>query len=145
MKLKATFYLLNYDFSPEFAESNYDGKPSENNRYYDWEDELALTNEILEIKTHREADYFLMGQFPDGKKFNEKVPNMLLFECIGQNGESTWLGCSESIIDSYEIITDDNTISLTVTMAENEPLSNPVPGIYIGVSSFPKSLIIEEN
>lgn len=36
MKLKAHFYLLNIDFSPEYAEANHNGEESENNIKYEW-------------------------------------------------------------------------------------------------------------
>lgn len=141
MKLNVHFYLLNYDFSPEFAEAHHNGQPSENNRYYDWEDEFTLTNAIKSVSILRHANYTLKGYRADGELFEEKVGNMILFEAHGEDGTLTQLGCSESILESYELVEKDKAFFLAVTLAENEPLSNPVTGIYIAASDFPKNLI----
>ena len=42
MKINAHFYLLNDDFSPEYAEANHGGKESDNNPLYEWEDEFSV-------------------------------------------------------------------------------------------------------
>lgn len=141
MKFTAHFYLLNYDFSPEFAEANHNGEESENNRYYDWQDELSLKNGIKSIEVKRETSYFLKGERDNGTLFSEEVPQMMIFEILGEDGSITKMGCSEVLVEMYEIAEEEDEIILTVTMAENEPLSNPIPGIYIAASFFPKALI----
>ena len=141
MKLNVHFYLLNYDFSPEYAEANHNGQPTENNRFYDWEDEFSLTNDITHVEVLRHANYTLKGSTEDGGSFEEKVGNMILFEAYGADGTLTQLGCSESILDSYELVEKNNELFLEVTLIEREPLSNPIVGIYIAASEFPKNLI----
>lgn len=141
MKLNVHFYLLNYDFSPEYAAAHHGGEPSENNRYYDWEDEFTLTNEIQKVTVLRHANYSLKGTKGDGTEFDEVVNNMILFEAIGTDNTITQIGCSEEVLDSYELVETDDKTTLEVTLIENEPLSNPIPGIYIAASAFPKSLI----
>ena len=49
MILSAHFYMLNDDFSPEYAEANFEGKESENNPAYEWEDELELSEGLENI------------------------------------------------------------------------------------------------
>lgn len=141
MKLNVHFYLLNYDFSPEYAEANHNGQPSENNRFYDWEDEFSLTNDITHVEVLRHANYTLKGSKEDGVSFEEKVVGMILFEAYDADGTLTQLGCSESILDSYELVEKNNELFLEVTLIEREPLSNPIVGIYIAASEFPKNLI----
>jgi hypothetical protein len=141
MKLNVYFYLLNYDFSPEYADAHHNGQPSENNRYYDWEDELVLTNKIDRVSILRHANYVLKGMKGNDTAFEENVCNMILFEAYGVDGTLTQLGCSESILHSYELIENETEFILEVTLEEREPLSNPIPGIYIAASEFPKNLI----
>lgn len=142
MKFEAHFFLLNYDFSPEFAEAHHNGEPSENNRFYDWEDELALKNEVEDVTVLRHATYKLQGTKGDGSSFVEPVAEMVLFEIKGTDGSITQMGCSERALDLYEIDKQkEGKIILTVVLNAREPLSNPVPGIYIAAQDFPKSLI----
>ena len=88
MKCRIHFYLMNEHFSVEHAEAHYNGEESEMNPKHEWEDELALTNEVDEVIEHENAIY-----------------------------------------------------PIQVTLKELEPMSNPVPGIYIAAQEFPKELI----
>lgn len=133
------FFLLNDDFSIEHAEANHDGKESENNRKHEWEDELAITTQVTGMEMHEGTGFPLQGQFPDGKDFQFDITNMRLFELDGE--QKTIVGCSESLFDSYEWVEEENFV-LKVYLKDYEPLTNPIPGIYIAAQEFPKELII---
>ena len=141
MKCTAHFYLLNEHFSIEHAESNHNGEESESNLKHEWEDELEITSTISEIIELQKSSYFLQGSLPNGESFNEEVKGMRIFELKTEDGESTLLGCSESILDSFNLDEIDNKYELNVFIKDNEPMSNPVPGIYIASNEFPKALI----
>ncbi|PHR47607.1 MAG: hypothetical protein COA32_06510 [Fluviicola sp.] len=139
MEFKAFFFKLNEDFSPEYAEANNDGKPSENNRLYEWEDELILKNDIKSVEVLEGETYILKGEI-NGESFEEEVKDMLLFNILGEDNSTTQMACSNVLIDKYELI-EDNQIELRVFFKGDEPLSNPVPGVYIALQDFPKRLI----
>lgn len=139
MECKACFFKLNEDFSPEFAEANNDGKPSENNRLYEWEDELVLKNDIRSIDVLEGETYILRGEI-NGNSFEEEVKNMFLFNIIGEDDSITQMACSAVLVERYEVLEEDK-IYLNVFLKGSEPLSNPVPGIYIALQEFPKSLL----
>lgn len=140
MKCTAHFYLLNEHFSVEHAEANHNGDESEFNIKHEWEDELEITTSITEVKVLEKASYFLQGVLPTGEEFKEEVKGMRLFELVAEEG-NTLLGCSESIMDSYELNEKDGAYVLNVYIKGNEPMSNPVSGIYIASKEFPKALI----
>lgn len=139
MEFKACFYKLNEDFSPEYAEANNDGKPSENNQLYEWEDELVLKNDIKSVEVLERGIYTLKGE-QNGESFEEEVKDMLLFNIVGSDDSITQMSCSSSLVEKYELI-EEETFLLNVFFKGSEPLSNPVPGIYIALQEFPKSLI----
>ncbi|WP_417265442.1 hypothetical protein [Brumimicrobium sp.] len=140
MKCTARFYKMNYDFSPEFAEAHHEGKESENNRLHDWEDELAITTDVVDIEVLENSTYTIQGE-KGGEAFSEVVSNMLVFNLIGAEGEITQMACSHVLVQNYEIEKGDDFIHLNVYLEEREPLTNPIPGIYIAIQDFPKSLI----
>lgn len=140
MKCTARFYKMNYDFSPEFAEAHHDGNESENNRFYDWEDELSITTEVKDIEVVDNATYTLQGE-KGGESFSEEIQNVLLFNIIGTDGAVTQMACSKSLVLKYDINREEEAIDLKVYLEEMEPLTNPVPGIYIAIQDFPKSLV----
>lgn len=139
MRFTASFYKLNDDFSPEYAEAQNNGEPSANNRLYEWEDELALKNQIISVETEEKSAFILRGQ-RDGNEFEEKIDDMTIFNIVGEDGSVTEMACSRELIEKYELL-ENNEFKLEVFLKGTEPLSNPIPGVYIALQKFPKSLI----
>lgn len=142
MNCTINVYMLNEHFSQEHADVNFDGKPSANNRLYDWEDEMRITSPVSGVIEHRKVSFPLQGELPSGAVFNHEVKNMFLFEVLSENQPSTFIGCSESILDSFEQKQEGETISLKIFIRDYEAYANPIPGIYIASKEFPKELII---
>ena len=139
MKCKIHFFLLNDHFSIEHADANHNGEESEMNRKHEWEDELQIKGDVTEIIEHEKAVYPLKGSFSDEKAFSFDVPNMRLFEIVTES-ESTFVGCSESILETTELKEND-FYELSIYIKDFEPMSNPIPGIFIAAQEFPKELI----
>ena len=139
MKCKIHFFLLNEHFSVEHAEANHNGEESEMNRKYEWEDELQIKGDVKEIIEHEKAVYSLKGSFSDEETFSFDVAKMRLFEIVTEL-ESTFVGCSESILENAELKEND-LYELSIYIKDFEPMSNPVPGIFIAAQEFPKELI----
>ena len=141
MICKAHFYLLNDHFSEEHASANYNGEESELNRKHQWEDELEINTEITGVEVLENESYFLQGSLPDGKPFNNEVGKMRMFNVV--NGEQiiAQLACSESIISSFDIEKTEDLTTVKIYIKDDEPLANPVSGIYIALQEFPKDLI----
>lgn len=141
MNCKINVYLLNEHFSQEHADAHFGGQPSANNRKYDWEDELKITTAVREVIEHRKVAFPLVGELPDGTSFSHEVKNMMLFEIVSEGHPSTYVGCSESILDSCSQRIEGTSIFLELVIKDYEPLANPIPGIYIASKEFPKELI----
>lgn len=134
-------YLLNEHFSPEYAEAQYGGKDSENNRRYDWEDEFAITSSVKKIEVLKDVEYPLRGVLPDGKEFSYDVTSMLLFKIISDDAPETYVGASQSIVDRYEQEDLEGKVRIRIYLKDYEPMANPIPGVYIASKEFPKELI----
>ena len=52
----------------------------------------------------------------------------------------TQMACSESIVESFEFLDEAGNKRLNVYLKEEEPHTNPIPGIYIALQEFPKEL-----
>ena len=140
MKCRLHFFLLIEHFSIEHAEAHFGGEESEMNLKYEWEDELEIKNEVKEIVVHDYTKFPLQGELPDEGPFSYDVEGMKLFEIVAEDEPSTYVGCSETIIDGYEIDATEDEIVLKVYLKGDEPMSNPIPGIYIALKEFPKEL-----
>ncbi len=140
MNCHVHFYLLNVHFSQEYADEHNNGQESELNLRYEWEDELSITTPVEEVVMHEQAVYPIRGVMPEGEEFSYDVKGMRLFE-LKSGEQSVYVGCSESILDSFEEEVVDETITLRIYLRDYEPMSNPVPGIYIAAQEFPKELI----
>ncbi|MDC3253179.1 hypothetical protein OAU25_02900 [Crocinitomicaceae bacterium] len=141
MNCSVHFYLLNDHFSIEHAEAHFNGEESELNRKYQWEDELEIKVGVSDIQTKENGSYSLQGDLPDGTSFDHTVSNMRLFEILNNGVCVAQMAVSESILSHHEIKKGDTDIMLKVFIKDNEPLANPIPGIYIAAQEFPKELI----
>ena len=140
MRLNVHFYMLNEHFSQEHADAQHNGEESENNLRFEWEDELSVNTDIKEIRTSRKATYTLKGQLTDLDNFAYDVPEMILFDIISLDETITQMACSESIVESFEFLDEAGNKRLNVYLKEEEPHTNPIPGIYIALQEFPKEL-----
>jgi hypothetical protein len=138
MECTVHFFLLNDDYSPEHADAN-GVEESAINRKYEWQDELKITTDVSDVIEHAKAVFPLRGQLESGEEFSHDIEDMRLFELCGNS--PLVVGCSESLIESYNVERDDETIRLKIFLKDYEPLSNPIPGIYITTGAFPKELI----
>ncbi len=140
MRCTVHAYMLNDDFSPEHAEAHFDGKDSENNRRFDWEDELHIKSDVTGISMHEFVSFPLEGTFPDGTSFRHEVANMRLYEIVSSDGPTVFVGASESILERAEQIKEGDVLTLHIYLKDYEPWANPIPGIYIASKEFPKEL-----
>lgn len=138
MALTVRVYLLNDDFSQEYADTHNNGNESELNRHYEWQDELAVTSNVKNIEVIENGTYVLSGQMPDGHQFSYDVPRMRLFNIESTDSNDLLIGCSESLLSKFNI---EGTGLIEIYLKDYEPLSNPIPGIYIAAQEFPEDLI----
>lgn len=140
MQLNVHFFMLNEHFSQEHADAQHNGEESENNLKYEWEDELSIKHPVKSVNTVRKGTYTIQGVLGDDKRFAYDIPNTLVFEIIGEDDSVTQMACSESIIESFELIENESGKRLNVYLLESEPHTNPIPGVYIALQEFPKEL-----
>ena len=144
MTCRIHFYLLNDHFSQEYADEHNNGEASELNRRYLWEDEFEIKAEVTNVAARRSETYPLQGQ-NGSEAFTEEIPDMRLFYVQNKEEPVALVGCSEVLLDSYSIEESGETLVLTVFLKGEEPLANPVSGIYIATKDFPKSLISDDQ
>jgi hypothetical protein len=141
MECKIHVYLLNEHFSAEHAEAHHNGEESENNLKYEWEDEFSVTSSVEAVEVHENVSFPLQGEMPDGTAFLHDVENMFLFEIKSSDAPSTFIGASKSIVEEHELIKEETRFVIRLFLKDYEPMSNPIPGIYIASKEFPKALI----
>ena len=139
MKINAHFFLLNDDFSPEYAEANHGGKESDNNPLYEWEDEFSVSEDLEDVVVEEKSVYLLQGETNDGP-FSYEIPNMLVARLKMQNGIVGAFAISESIVDSYTFEIEGEVADFKVYIKDYEPLADPIPGVYIASKEFPTDL-----
>ncbi len=143
MKCQINVFMLNEHFSQEHADANFGGQPSTNNRLYDWEDDMNITSNVTEVLEHRKVAFPLQGEMGDGTPFRYDIENMFLFEIQSEDAPTSYIGCSESILNRFEMEKKEDAIFLRIFINDYEPYANPVPGIYIASKEFPADLAVE--
>ena len=140
MRLNVHFYMLNEHFSQEHADAQHNGEESENNLRYEWEDELSVKSDVKEVGFLRKSIYTIKGYLTDTETFAYDIPEMIVFNIALEDGTITQMACSESIVENFELIEETEGKRLNVYLKEEEPHTNPIPGIYVALQEFPKEL-----
>lgn len=143
MILQAHFYLINDDFSPEYADANHQGQESENNPRFEWEDEYEVSENLKEVRIHRQGSFSIQGQLPNQDTFRCELRNMCVIEMLLNDGQSGYFGVSESILDSIEEEKTDDTHIVRAYIKDYEPFGEAVTGVYLASKEFPTELIFE--
>ena len=86
------------------------------------------------------SEYILQGTFADGNDFTFSVPKMRLFEITSSDAPICYVGASESILHSVDLLKEDDGFKITIILKDLEPMANPSPGVYIASKEFPKDL-----
>ncbi len=140
MRLNVHFYMMNEHFSQEHADAQHNGEESENNLRYEWEDELSVKSDVKEVGVLRKSIYTIQGYLTDTETFAYNIPEMIVFNIVLVDGTITQMACSESIVENFELIEEIEGKRLNVYLKEEEPHTNPIPGIYVALQEFPKEL-----
>lgn len=130
-------FLKNNSFSEDYALEKYDGKDSPENIRYEWEDEFRLTDDSEVLEIVRDQPFVLAGEIGEGKAFHYEIQDVIQFIFHGEDG-STPIVFSEQCLDEY--IIDHDKKRLKVYLNDDEVVENPIPGVYIVLSAFPKEL-----
>lgn len=130
-------FMNNELYSQEIADAQNGGEESQDNKLYEWEDEMNLRGDIMEVDEEKDSIYSIRGEKGDGESFEIQVPKMRLFNFIKEDNSVIQIACSESLYFDHELIINDKILSLFL---KGEPYANPIPGIYITSREFPKEL-----
>jgi hypothetical protein len=141
MRCSVHIYCINSLYSQEFADTHHDGLPSEDNREFDWEDELSIKDEVLHIEEKPDSIYTLQGYMPDGSLFAHEIPNTHLIDTECASSPKVQIAVTESMLDSVDISKTATEYIVSIYLKDNEPYGNPIPGVYIASKAFPKALV----
>lgn len=131
-------FMNNELYSQDFADEYHAGEESEDNKLFEWEDEMNLKGEIMEVDEERQSNYSIRGDKGDGSPFEIIIPKMCIFNFIREDNSVIQIACSESLYDEHELIVNDKILTLFL---KGEPYANPIPGIYVTSREFPKELM----
>lgn len=140
MKCTIKVFCLNQFYSQEIADRDHNGLPSEDNREFDWEDELKVSSKVTQAIEKENATYVITGQMGE-TTFSYDVPKMRIVEIESEDAPILQVGVSESILDEVSIEKFQEELLVNFFIKDYEPLANPIPGIYIASKEFPKELI----
>ncbi|MFY8186299.1 MAG: hypothetical protein ACOVLD_09605 [Bacteroidia bacterium] len=143
MKVTVNVKLVNSEFDHDIAIALYEGDESEENIKYLWEDEFEVLGDIESFKVKNNAIYTLEGMKADDIKFSFEIWDMTIVECIDKEGKINQFSFSKKLVKSTEKLQDEKTkdIIFNVLLTDKLEHVNPMDGLYILKSNFPKELL----
>jgi hypothetical protein len=142
MNLHLHFILVNSDFSQGFADDLHNGEESEDNIKHLWEDEFQVSGNVKDFKIKNNSIYTLAGYFPDNEEFSFEIPDMSVIDCVMDNGQRSVFAVSKKLIKKTEKIVEEkkDETHMYFYLKDTLPMENPMNGVYILKSDFPKEL-----
>ncbi|MCE3280032.1 MAG: hypothetical protein K0S44_2223 [Bacteroidetes bacterium] len=142
MNLYLHFILINSEFSQGFADDLHEGEESEDNIKCLWEDEFKVAGDVKEFKIKNNSTYTLAGYYPDNTEFSFEIPDMTVCDCLMENGERSVFAVSKKLIKKTEkfIKEAENETHMYFHLKDSLPMENPMNGVYILKTDFPKEL-----
>jgi hypothetical protein len=130
-------FLRSSDFSQEFADENHNGEETPENIRHEWEDEFRINGTFSNVEVLRDQVYELKGDLGDDRPFSYQIPGVTMVVFHGDEGD-TILVFSEKALDEY--LLDTEREEFEAYLNDDEVVENPLPGVYIVLSDFPKEL-----
>jgi hypothetical protein len=142
MDLYLHFILVNSEFSQGFADDLHEGQESEDNIKYLWEDEFKVSEPVREFKIKNNSSYMLEGYLPGDEKFSFEIPEMSVCDCLTESGERMYFAVSKKLIKKTEKRIDEkkDETHMYFYLKDSLPMENPMNGVYILRTDFPKEL-----
>lgn len=147
MNLHLHFILVNSEFNKGLADDLYNGEESEDNIKHLWEDEFQVSEPVKEFKISNNAIYKLAGFFPDDKPFSFEIWDMTIVDCVTESGKAMQFAVSKKLLKKTEKVVDEKTgdTHLYFYLRDATPMENPMNGVYILKTDFPKELKIAQK
>jgi hypothetical protein len=142
MNLHLHFILINSEFNTGLADDLYEGEESEDNIKHLWEDEFKVSEPIQDFKIKNKTTYTLAGFYPDEREFSFEIPDMTIVDCITKSGTRMQFAVSKKLLKKTEKTVNElaGETHLYFYLRDNPPMENPMNGVYILRSDFPKEL-----
>lgn len=143
MDLYLHFILVNSEFNQGIANDLNEGQETEDNIKHLWEDELKVSEPVKEFKIKNNTTYTLAGFFSDEKAFSFEIDEITRVDCITENGTEMQFAVSKKLLKKTEKTIDEKSgdTHLYFYLRDTQPLENPMNGVYILKSDFPKELL----
>ena len=142
MNLHLHFILINSEFNSGLADDLYEGLESEDNIKHLWEDELKVSEPVSDFKIKNNTTYTLAGYYPDNKQFSFEIGEITVVNCTTASGSTMQFAVSKKLLKKTEKVVDEkqNETHLYFYLRDSFPMENPMNGVYILKSDFPKEL-----
>lgn len=147
MKVKLTVKEVNPEFDREFAEKQHEGKESEDNILYNWEDEFEVTGSVADFKIRNNAIFQMHVQMEEDKALKTfDIPSMTMVDSTLEDGTITTCAFSRSLVkDTKKVLAKNGDIHFFVFLKGGKQIVNPMTGIYITAKDFPSELPIPDE
>ncbi|MDQ3047238.1 MAG: hypothetical protein M3R27_06790 [Bacteroidota bacterium] len=133
---------MNSEFNQGMADDLHGGEETEDNIKCLWEDELKVSEPVKEFKIRNNAFYTLAGLFPDDKPFSFEIWDMTVVDCTTEAGKQMQFAVSKKLLKKTDKVVDEvsGDTHLYFYLRDSPALENPMEGVYVVRTDFPKEL-----
>lgn len=145
MKVTITVKEVNPEFDHELAAREHDGKESEDNILYTWEDEFEISGDVKDFKIRNNAVYNLEVE-EDDEHALYPIDGTMITDSHLADGRVTSCVFSRSLVkDTKKVVNKNGDIHFYVFLKGGKDIVTPVTGIYIAKKDFPEGLPVPDE
>ncbi len=101
-----------------------------------------VSEPVKDFKIKNNAIYTLAGFFPNDEAFSFEIWDMTVIDCFTENGQNMQFAVSKKLLKKTEKVVDEKAqeTHMYFYLRDGIPMENPMNGVYIVKSDFPKEL-----
>lgn len=140
MKVTITVKEVNPDFDRDLADKEFDGKESEENILYNWEDEFDISGDVKDLKIRNNVSYDLHAASDEGES-TYTIESMMVLDAHLSDGATTSCAFSRNLVkDTQKVNRKNGDVHFFVFLKGGKEIVSPVTGIYISKKDWPQEL-----
>lgn len=101
-----------------------------------------VSEPVETFRIRNNSQYLLEGYYPDGRQFGFEIGDMTVVDCSTKKGGNMKFAVSKKLLKRTEKTVDEaqQETHLYFYLRDTHPMENPMNGVYIIGTDFPKEL-----
>ncbi len=143
MKLNVSFKLINPDFDIENAKVYHNGKETENNHKYLWDETLTVENEIDNYEIIEDGEYSINNANVENGNNPIHFKNLVILKCLKNGNVVQKFSVSKDLLEKKQVTPNKkyNITRIYFYLKPSNEIIKITDGFYVLKKDIPKDFL----